>query len=206
MLKKEHEIISVFAKTPWKRFTFKEIKKQTCMKSESYVYDALKKFVKLGLLKEEKAGNVVLYFLNLASLKARTYTGFVAEYVAWNKKHIPYKDIEKISKDIPTEFFVLIITGSYANKTHRRDSDLDMVIICDDTMDPKIIRAEISQECKLNIPPVHLYVFRKKEFLEMLTNKEVNYGKEIVKNNLILSGGKEYYGIIGEAMQNGFNG
>ena len=59
----------------------------------------LKKFVKLGLLKEEKAGNVVLYFLNLASLKARTYTGFVAEYVAWNKKHIPYKDIEKISKE-----------------------------------------------------------------------------------------------------------
>lgn len=206
MLKKEHEIIGVFAKTPWKSFTFKEIKKMTGKKSESYVYDALKKFVKLGLLNEEKAGNVVLYHLNLASLKARTYAGFVAEYIAWSQKHIPYNDMEKISKDIPTEFFVLIITGSYANKTHRRDSDLDMAIICDDLMDPKRIQAEISQECKLNIPPVHLYVFRKKEFLEMLTNKEVNYGKEITKNNFILSGGKEYYGIISEAMQNGFNG
>ncbi len=206
MLKKEHEIMAVFAKTPWKRFTFKEIKKLSGKKSESYVYSSLKKFVKMGLLMEEKAGNVVLYLLNLASLKARTYTGFISEHISWSQKHIPYRDMEKISKGIPTEFYILIITGSYARKTQRPDSDLDMVIVCDDSVDPKRIQAEISQDCKLNIPPIHLYVFRKKGFLEMLTNKEANYGKEIANNNLILSGGKEYYGIINKAIQNGFNG
>ena len=158
------------------------------------------------MLKEEKAGNVILYNLNLASLRARTYTGLVSEHVAWNQKYIPYKDLEKISKGIPTEFYVLIITGSYVRKKQTLKSDIDMVVICDDSLDPKRIYAEISQACKLNIPPVHLYVFRKKEFLEMLTNKESNYGKEIANNNLILSGGKEYYGIINEAMQNGFDG
>ena len=205
MLRKEHEIMAVFAKAPWKKFTFKEIKKLTGKKSESYVFSSLKKFVKTGLLNEEKAGNVVLYALNLAPLKARAYVGFVAEHVAWNQKHIPYRDIEKISKGIPTEFYILIITGSYARKEQTPKSDLDMVIICDDSLDPKKIQAEISQDCKLNIPPVHLYVFKEKEFLEMLTNKEPNYGKEIANNNLILSGGKEYYGIMNEAVQNGFN-
>lgn len=206
MLKKEHEIMAVFAKTPWKKLTFREIKKLSGKKSESYVFGSLKKFVKMGLLKEEKAGNVVLYLLNLASLKSRAYAGFVSEHIAWSQKHIPHKDIEKISKGIPTEFYILIITGSYARRVQRSDSDLDMAIICDDSMDPKRIHAEISQDCKLNIPPIHLYVFRKNEFLEMLTNKEVNYGKDIANNNLILSGGQEYYGIINEAVQNGFNG
>ncbi len=206
MLKKEYEIMAVFAKTPWKKFTFREIKKLSGKKSESYVYNSLKKFVKAGLLGEEKAGNVVLYLLNLTSLKSRAYAGFVSEYIAWSQKHIPYRNMEKISKGIPTEFYVLIITGSYARRTQRPDSDLDMVIVCDDSLDPKRIQAEISQDCKLNIPPIHLYVFRKKEFLEMLINKETNYGKEISNNNLILSGGKEYYGIINEAVQNGFNG
>lgn len=206
MLKKEYEIMAVFAKASWKRFTFREIKKLSGKTSESYVYGSLKKFVKTGLLKEEKAGNVVLYMLNLESLKSTVYAGFVAEYIAWSQKHIPYKDIEKISKGIPTEFYVLIITGSYARKQQTSKSDLDMVIICDESTDPKRIYAEISQDCEMNIPRVHLYVFKEKEFLEMLTNKEANYGKEIAKNNLILSGGKEYYGIINEAVQNGFNG
>ncbi|MEK6887669.1 MAG: nucleotidyltransferase domain-containing protein [Candidatus Aenigmatarchaeota archaeon] len=206
MLKKEYEIMAVFAKTPWKKFTFREIKKLTGKKSESYIFGSLKKFVKAGLLKDEKAGNVVLYALNLASLKARAYAGFVSEHVAWGQRHIPYRDIEKISKGIPTEFYILIITGSYARKQQTSKSDLDMVIVCDDSLDPKRIYAEISHYCELNIPPIHLYVFRKKEFLEMLTNKEPNYGKEIAGNNLIFSGGKEYYGIMNEAMQNGFNG
>lgn len=206
MLTKEHEIMAVFAKYPWKKFTFRDIKKLSRKKSESYVYTALKKFVKSGLLREEKAGNVVLYMVNLLSLKARTYVGFVSEHNAWSQKHIPYKDLEKISRGIPTEFYALIITGSYARKEQTPKSDLDMVIVCDDSLDPKRVYAEIIQDCKMNIPPVHLYVFRKKEFLEMLTNKEPNYGKEIANNNFILSGGKEYYGIINEAMQNGFDG
>ena len=206
MLKKDHEIMAVFAKSPWKKFTFRDIKKQTDKKSESYVYTTLKRFVKSGLLIEEKAGNVVLYVMNFASLKARIYTGFVSEHIAWSQKHMPYKDLEKLSKGIPTEFYVLIVTGSYARRTQKPDSDLDMVIICDDSADPRRIKAEISQDCELNIPPIHLYVFRKREFLEMLTNKEPNYGKEIANNNLILSGGKEYYGIISEAIQDGFNG
>ena len=58
----------------------------------------------------------------------------------------------------------------------------------------------------LNIPPIHLYTFKKSEFLNMLLDTKANYGKEIAKNNLILSGGKEYYKIVSEAIKNGFNG
>ena len=206
MLKKERQILEEFVKKPWKKYTFKEIKKLSGKKSESYVYTSLKKFVKSNILKEERAGNVVLYSLNLDSYKTFAYAGFVLEHLSWNKKHIPYKDLEKIVSKIPTKFFIIIITGSYANNTQKKDSDIDIVIICDDSFEPKKIYAELKLDCELNIPPIHLYVFKKMEFLNMLLSKEANYGKEIVNKNLILFGGEEYYNIVSEAIKNGFAG
>jgi len=206
MLNKEHQILEEFVKTPWKKFTFKEIKNLSGKKSESYVYTSLKKFVKSNVLKEERAGNVVLYSLNLSSHKTLAYVGFVLEYLSWNKKHIPYKDLEKIASKIPTKFFTFIIAGSYANNTQKKTSDLDVVIICDNTFETKKIYAELKQDCELNIPLIHLYVFKNSEFQEMLLNKEANYGKEIANKNLILFGAENYYKIISEAIKNGFTG
>ena len=80
------------------------------------------------------------------------------------------------------------------------------MIICDDSFDPKKIYAELKQDSELNIPPIHLYVFKNSEFSEMLFSKEANYGKEIANKNLILFGGEGYYKIISEAVKNGFTG
>src|SRR3989338_4914461 len=98
MLKREYEIIRPFAEKPWKRLTFKEIKLYSKKKSESYVFSILKKFVKLKVLNEQSAGNVVLYSLNINSEKALTYAGIIAEYISWDKKHIPYAEVERLMK------------------------------------------------------------------------------------------------------------
>ncbi len=56
----------------------------------------------------------------------------------------------------------------------------------------------------MNIPPIHLYTFTEKEFLLMLLDKKPNYGKEIVRNNIIISGGRAYYKLVSKAIKNGF--
>ena len=206
MLKKEYQIIKEFVEKPWKKFTFKEIKKLSGKKSESYIYSTLKSFVKNNILFEERVGNVILYSLNLKSFKAFIYAGFVSEFLAWGKKHIPYESLEKIASKIPTNFFIFIITGSYAKNTQKKGSDIDVVIICDDALEPKKIYSELRYDCEMNIPQIHLYVFKKTEFLNMLLDKKASYGREIANNNLILFGGEEYYNIISEAIKNGFTG
>ncbi len=206
MLKKEYEVLLQFVKEPWKKFTFKEVKTRTGKKSESYVYNSLKSFVKAGILKEEKAGNVVLYYPDIKSLKTQSYAGFISEYVAWSRKHIPYNDLQKIAWKMPTEFYIFIVTGSYAKNKQKETSDIDVAIIVGDSEEPKKVYAELKLACELNIPQIHLYVFKKSEFLQMLLNDEANYGKEIAKNNLILYGGEEYYRVMHEAVENGFDG
>src|SRR3989344_6197237 len=104
MIKKQYEILLQFVKKPWKKFTFKDVKKSTGKKSESYIYDSLKEFVKEEILIEERAGNLVFYALNLKCLKAQIYAGFIAEYIAWKQKNIPYKDLQKAADKIPANF------------------------------------------------------------------------------------------------------
>lgn len=205
MLKKEYELIVPFVKRPWKKYTFREIKKLCKKTSESYVYNALKKDVKEGVLSEEKIGNGILYSLNLSNAKAQVYAGFISEHDAWNTKHLPFDAIKKIMEKIPTSYFTLIITGSYAKNIQKENSDVDIVVIVDNKVETKSILAQIHYTCELSIPQVHPYVFKKSDFLEMLLNNEANYGKEISMNNLIVYGGEEYYNIMHEAIKNGFD-
>lgn len=206
MLRKEAEILHWFAKEPWKKYTFAELQKASGKKSRSYLHNSLKGFVRKEILTGEKAGNVILYRLDTGSLKAQSYAGFVSEHFAWNKKHIPYKDLQKIADKMPEDFYTLIITGSYAKNRQKETSDIDVAIIIGDSAEPKKVYAQLRLACELNIPQIHLYVFRKSEFLQMLLNGEANYGKEIVKNNLILCGAEGYYKILHEAVENGFDG
>ncbi len=56
------------------------------------------------------------------------------------------------------------------------------------------------------IPKAHPYVFTEEQFYEMLVNKEENYGKEIARNHMIVSGAQSFYRILFRAIKNGFNG
>ncbi|MEM4397077.1 MAG: hypothetical protein QW757_00465 [Candidatus Woesearchaeota archaeon] len=89
---------------PWKGITFRVIKELSNKKSESYVYSTLKKFVNEGILIEKKVGNVILYYLDLKSLKSQLYSGNTAEYIAWHKKNISYGSLNKITEKIPIGF------------------------------------------------------------------------------------------------------
>lgn len=205
MLNKEHQLLVPLITRPWKRFTFREIKEISKKTSKSYVSAVLKKMVKDKIIQEEKIGNLHLYKLNHHSLKAQSYAGFIAEHLAWNKLYLPYLQLQKAAAKVPTPFYVLIVTGSYAKNTQKKTSDIDLALVIDDAEDTKRVYAQLKSTCELSIPEIHLYIFKKSEFLEMLINKEANYGKEIAKNNLLLHGAEAYYQIIDEAIEHGFN-
>lgn len=206
MLKKDFEVLKPFVQRPWKRLTFREVMAAAGKKSESYTYGSLKRFVQAGVLREEKAGNVILYSLAPDSLKAQAYAGMAAEHMALSQRHLPYEALNKIALKIPTSFYILLVTGSYARDKQTARSDIDAVIICDDAIEPKRIYAELKQYCELSIPPIHLYAFRKSEFVGMLLSGKANYGTEIAGNNLVVIGGEEYFRIVLEAVKNGFTG
>ncbi len=205
MLTKEYTILEPFAKKAWKKLTFKEIKKLSNNKSDNYVHTVLKRFVASGIIQEQKIGNNLIYSLakNISSLNT---IGFIVEYGTNAAQHLPHKNIQKLINKIKTAFYVFIVTGSYAKAKQKEKSDLDIVIICDNKQEPNAILSQIRLESELMIPEVHPYVFTQEQFYQMLTTKEENYGKEIARNNLIITGGKAYYTTLMETIEHGFNG
>lgn len=204
MINKESEILKIFGKEPWKKFTFTEIGKLTRKKSKSYLSKVLESYAIQDILLKERVGRTWIYSINLQLPKTRIFAGFVLENEGWSKKNIPYKKIADLMDKVPTKDYILFVPGSYAENKQKPTSDLDIVIVIDDSMETKKVYAELNSFCELSIPQIHLYVFRNSEFLEMLTNKEHNYGKEIVNKNLLLYGGEIYMQIMKEAIDNGF--
>jgi predicted nucleotidyltransferase len=207
IIKEQYTVDSAFLKEPWKELTYSDIKKITKKKSKSFVYNALKRLVKEKIISSKAVGKSILYQLNLSSSFVQNYYGFLSEYKLFNEfEKIPLQLLENIRSKIPTKFFSLLVAGSYAKKTETKKSDLDICIIVGENENPKKILAEISHEAETSIPPIHAFVFTKKDFLEMITNNEENYGKEVVRNNFIFYGGSSYYEILNEAIKHGFRG
>ncbi|MDP1696129.1 MAG: nucleotidyltransferase domain-containing protein [archaeon] len=208
LITEQYAVDSVFTKEPWKKLTYRDIQRLSGKKSRSYIYKALERLIEEKIIIPEKIGKSILYGLNLDSTYVQNYMAFLEEFNAWTSKHVPSEILSKLGNKIlkVTPFYILIVTGSYAKKTHTKKSDLDVVVICGDEIEPKKIYAELSLASELSIPKVHLYVFNKKQFLEMLFTEKQNYGKEFAKSHLLFNGGSAYYSILQEAIRHGFRG
>lgn len=192
----------MFVNNPTITYLFNDVKEHIGSKSESYTYNSLSSFVNEGILAKEKKGGVGIYKI-ADTPKAISFLSMAAEYKAWKRKDIPVDSIVDLVKKMNINFFALMVTGSYANGSQTSKSDLDVVLIVPD--DAKKISSRLRHFCEMNIPAIHLYVFTDDEFKQMLLDEKHNYGKEIVKNNLIFYGAEIYYKIIFEAMKNGFS-
>jgi len=99
---------------------------------------------------------------------------------------------------------VLLVTGSYAKSTETKKSDLDLVLITKDKAFEK--QKLLENLTSLLLPKVHVVVITQKDFIDMLLDKKLNFGKEIFNNRLLFRNTARYYGLLKEAIENGFRG
>ena len=203
LTKKEMSIIDLFRKNLLIYPSIREVMKRINTKSYNWTYNAVKKLEKENLILIERKGKGRLCSLNLEEQKTLSYLAFLEETHSLSKK-IP--NIKKIRQLMPNDFHILVITGSYVDSSQTSKSDLDIVVIIDRKEERKHILNKLQRKGELMVPELHPYVFTNKEFLEMLVNKEENYGKEISRKRSVIEGAEFYFKILKEAIDNGFKG
>jgi len=192
MLTKEQlNILSVFKKDIFSSLTFKQIKEQSKQKSNNIVQIALKEFQKQNIVKTKETGNVTTYQLDLGNNLTLSYLNLINELEVNNKK-FQKEILGEIQKRISkyTEFFILIVFGSYAKGKATEKSDLDIAVVIESEQTKKEITPFLETIKRREIKPTDYHIFTRNEFLEMLNADYENLGKQIYKNNLI------YYGFI----------
>lgn len=201
--KKQLLIFGIFMKNLFKEYTFNEIKKYSKEKSNSFLQNALKTFIKENIIKERKINNSKLYFLNHDNEIIYSYFDLITQ-----------KNLQKQIKDSinvlenelnkHTLFYSMAVFGSYASNEQKKNSDLDIAIFVEEESKRKIVEAVINSVKNKSLLNVDGHVITKNEFLEMLGDEKANLGKEIARKHLIISNPKIFYSMLKRGMENGF--
>ncbi len=205
LTRKETAIIDLFRRRLFDTFTISEISKMLGSASYPWTFNAVKTLSKAGILNISTKGHSKIVELNLDSALAIRYLSLLDELEA-EKQNIP--NIREIFDmvNVTTDYFTLMIGGSYASGTQTRDSDLDIVVLVDDKADTKSVMNTLKNKGGLMVPEVHPYVFTGEDFSQMLLAKEENYGKLLFRKRLVYFGAENYYMIVKEAKRHGFTG
>ena len=197
--KNQLRIIDLFRKNIFVSKTIRDIS-ITIKKSYPKVYEAINELEKKKIIKVRKVGNAKVCELNLSRESISTFS-FFDEQEAFSK-NIPH-----ISEIIEFKDFredIILVGGSYAKGKQTPKSDIDLLIITKTNVLQK--QRLIENLTKLFLPKVHPVVVSYKDFIDMLLDKNENYGKEIFRNKLLFKNSGIYYDSIKEAIENGFRG
>jgi predicted nucleotidyltransferase len=191
LTKQQLKIFGVFKKDFFASLTFKQIKEESKQTSNNLVQIALKTFKKQNLVKTKKIGDVTTYTVNRENNLAQAYLHLINSLEIEHKK-FPKETLSEIQKKISrqTNFFILLVFGSYAKNKATEKSDLDIAVIVESEQTKKEVIPCLETVKRRELKLIDYHVFTRNEFLEMLKKDYENIGKQIYKNNLV------YYGFI----------
>ena len=200
---KQLKIFEIFAKQPFAEFTRKQIKKETKGKSNNALALAINLLKKEEVLLEKKVGKSGLLTINLNN-------DLTFQYIALcNNQRIGRAvkaAVARLKNEIGqiTQFYSVVVFGSYAVNEQKKSSDLDIAIFIDGEEKRKHIEAAINSAKLKTLVEMDVHVIPKTEMIEMLTNNEENLGKQIAGKHLVVHNHQIFYDVIKEGMKRGF--
>jgi len=196
------KLLNIWKVNLFGEFSVSEVMSLSKKETKTWVFNALKIFVRYNIINCRIKGNINLYTLNINNPLALHLLQFLEVQESINFQKI--KLISKIIENIPIKNCSILIFGSYANKKQSPDSDLDVCFLVENKLTEKKLKPRVN-EIKLNhkIKIDDNYIIFE-DFIQMLTNKEENLGKQIFRKHKLFYNPDIYYELIKEAYKRGF--
>lgn len=197
--KKQLEILNVFRKNIFSELTFKAMKRLLKETSNSKMQKALHDFGIEGIIRVKKVGKSSIYYLNLENNKIYSYLWLLS--LEFPPKKMPFEVLYKIQNAVlkATEFFSLVVFGSYADESAKKDSDIDIAVVVEEKRTKRMVVPYIETVKRREIIPIEYNVFTRKEFLKMLAVEEENVGKQIARNHFVFYNPISFYNMIAKS-------
>lgn len=187
MVNNKLDIVIALIEKPNERITINRLSQELDMDYKN-LYNIVKNFERANLIFLEKNGNAYNCILN----KKVHPIIFEAEFKRRNNflKEKSFKVLNnKLSKlNFP---FIALVFGSYAKGTETKNSDIDLMVICENSRNK-----EIQRTISLFPQDIHLITLTSEEFHSMANSKEFNVVTEAISNNIILIGIEDYYRML----------
>lgn len=181
-------IINFLGKNAETAFTMHELSQQTKIPYATF-YRTNKTMT--DLITTTRAGKATLVQLNQQNPLTKHYLIISSkeEKDDYAKKQ---PIIKKISDEIPSGKYSVVLFGSYAKGTQTTKSDIDILVINEKgERKPDFSRYETIFRIKIN--PIYV---TPKEFSAMLKETEENVGKQALKNHIILYNSELFWNLV----------
>lgn len=186
-MKTELKIIKYFIENK-KQKTIREIAQQ--IKADYKItHTAVKRLIEKKVLNAQTVGKS-----SLCSLDEK-YFG-IDIYKAENERRekiLKNKNMNQLYKEIMSKVkissFVLLLFGSYAKGRQTKSSDIDLLVISNESN----FESKISNILSLLPLKTHALIFTEEEFIRMKDSKKPNVIHEAIESNIILYGIEAYY-------------
>lgn len=193
MNSEECSIIKVMLENKEREYNISQLAKEL-KKDYKNVHTIVKRLEKKGIITIQLFGNT-----SKISLKPQIHPLiYEAEYCR-RKEILKNKNIKSIvdlyQRNMKSKLYVLLLFGSYAKKNQGRNSDIDLLFIVPDFGEEEAEK-NIQSIASLIPLPLHVNIFKEKDFIAMKNSKEQTVGSEAIKNNVILYGIETYYELI----------
>jgi predicted nucleotidyltransferase len=198
--KNQVQIIGLFRKNLFLKATMLEIMHKLRKKSYQRIHEAIKELEQQNMIQTTRYGNSIICELKLSPETTSTLA-FLEEQDALSKRIPNMHEILELKEFLED---ILLVTGSYAKGTATARSDIDLAIITNGNAFHK--QKLIENLTALFTPKIHPIVVSHKDYVNMLLEKDQNYGKEILKNRLLFRNSAQYFELIKEAVEHGFRG
>jgi predicted nucleotidyltransferase len=200
---KQLKFFEVLAKKPFIEHTRTEIKKESKDKSNNALALAINLLKKEEVLNERKIGKSGLLTLNLDNELTYQYLALC------NNKRVKQAIASPIKKIITglnevTNFYSLVIFGSYSSCEEKKSSDLDVAIFIEEEGKKKKIIAALNSANLKSLIEIDAHVITKNEMREMLASDEENLGKQIARKHLAIYNHRIFYELVKEGIKHGF--
>ena len=147
----------------------------------------VKSLSKKNIINENKKGKSILISLDFEHYKDDLSIIEIERKKDIINRYSILKILDKDLEKIKYNQFICILFGSYANKTVKKDSDVDLLFVVPEEY--KYDKFEKNIKSTINIPHADIHITTEQGLIEMWnTPSKLNVGNELLKKHAILRG------------------
>lgn len=191
--KTDIEVLKLMVKDIKKEYSIKQLAEQLG-KTYVKVYNSIQRLGKKCVITKKVMGKS--HYCNIDCKNNLDIVCFIEAqkariFLSKNKSIAVF--VDSINEKILSPDYVLVVFGSYADGKSTKNSDLDIALIIGDKSKAERV---INAVARISPLKVHALEFTYNDLIEMLKAKEMNVGKEIAANHVILHGCEQFYECI----------
>ncbi|MFH1440173.1 MAG: nucleotidyltransferase domain-containing protein [Candidatus Woesearchaeota archaeon] len=192
----ENKILGKLLRNPLESNSMHQLAKETGL-SYVTVFKIIPMLAKKKLIKVEKKGKSSLVSIDLEKAEiSKLSSAILYEKRIFLRKHLDVHILlNDIMEKLADELYILVLFGSYAKGTKKKDSDIDLLFIVSKIENTDRFKEKINKVLGLFPQKVEYNVIVTESFMTML-NEKYTVGWELFRHSLVLFGAEQYYSMV----------